>query len=60
MSKLIIICVQEEERLKVEKFDMIHLTIANPSEITFKKMMGKKMKQGNDTSFNGQKDENKI
>ena len=35
MSKLIVMCVQEEERLKVEKPDMAHLTIGpnkkNPS-----------------------------
>ena len=27
MSELIAMCVQEEERLKVEKLDMAHLTI---------------------------------
>ena len=34
MSELIAMCVQEEERLKVEKLDMTHLTIGpnkNPS-----------------------------
>ena len=33
MSKLIVICVQEEERLKVEKLDMAHLTIGPNKKI---------------------------
>lgn len=59
MSELIVMCVQEEERLKVEKPDMAHLTIG-PNKKSFKKGKGKKNKQGNDVSHNGQKDENKI
>ncbi|RVW94724.1 Retrovirus-related Pol polyprotein from transposon TNT 1-94 [Vitis vinifera] len=59
MSELIAMCVQEEERLKVEKPDMAHLTIG-PNKKSFKKGKGKKNKQGNDVSHNGQKDENKI
>ena len=59
MSELIAMCVQEEERLKVEKPDMAHLTIG-PNKKSFKKGKGKKKKQGNDVSHNGQKDENKI
>ncbi|RVW24034.1 Retrovirus-related Pol polyprotein from transposon TNT 1-94 [Vitis vinifera] len=59
MSELIAMCVQEEERLKVEKPDMAHLTIG-PNKKSFKKGKGKKNNQGNDVSHNGQKDENKI
>ncbi|KAL6342265.1 hypothetical protein AAG906_006890 [Vitis piasezkii] len=59
MSELIAMCVQEEERLKVEKPNMDHLTIG-PNKKSFKKGKGKKKKQGNDVSYNGQKDENKI
>ncbi|RVW95242.1 Retrovirus-related Pol polyprotein from transposon TNT 1-94 [Vitis vinifera] len=59
MSELIAMCVQEEERLKVEKPDMAHLTIG-PNKKSFKKGKGNKKKQGNDVSHNGQKDENKI
>ncbi|KAL6340525.1 hypothetical protein AAG906_010433 [Vitis piasezkii] len=59
MSELIAMCVQEEERLKVENPDMTHLTIG-PNKKSFKKGKGKKKKQGNGVSHNGQKDENKI
>ena len=59
MSELIAMCVQEEERLKVEKPDVAHLTIG-PNKKSFKKGKGNKKKQGNDVSHNGQKDENKI
>ncbi|KAL6323008.1 hypothetical protein AAG906_023625 [Vitis piasezkii] len=59
MSELIAMCVQEEERLKVEKPDMAHLTIG-PNKKSFKKGKGNKKKQGNDVSHNGKKDENKI
>ncbi|RVW34774.1 hypothetical protein CK203_104431 [Vitis vinifera] len=38
---------------------MAHLTIG-PNKKSFKKGKGKKKKQGNDVSHNGQKDENKI
>ncbi|KAL6316762.1 hypothetical protein AAG906_020446 [Vitis piasezkii] len=48
MSKLIAICVQEEERLKVEKLDMAHLTIGPNKKKSFKKGKGKKKKQYND------------
>ncbi|RVX16253.1 Retrovirus-related Pol polyprotein from transposon TNT 1-94 [Vitis vinifera] len=44
MSELIVMCVQEEERLKVEKPDMAHLTI-DPNKKSFKKSKGKKNKQ---------------
>ncbi|KAL6342889.1 hypothetical protein AAG906_016908 [Vitis piasezkii] len=47
MSELIAMCVQEEERLKVEKPDMAHLTIG-PNKKSFKKGKGNKKKQGND------------
>ena len=60
MSELIAMCVQEEERLKVERPDMAHLTVANSSKKTFKKGKGKKRKKGNDASHNGIKEENKI
>ena len=59
MSELISMCVQEEERLKVEKPHMAHLIIGLNKK-SFKKGKGKKKKQGNDVSHNGQKDENKI
>ena len=59
MSELIAMCVQEEERLKVEKPDMAHLTIG-PNKKSIKKGKSNKKKQGNDVSHNGQKDENKI
>ena len=36
MSELITMCVQEEERLKEEKSDMVHLTIG-PNKKAFKK-----------------------
>ncbi|RVW56871.1 Retrovirus-related Pol polyprotein from transposon TNT 1-94 [Vitis vinifera] len=38
MSELIAMCVQEEERLKVEKLDMAHLTIG-PNKKSFKKAL---------------------
>ena len=38
---------------------MAHLTIG-PNKKSFKKGKGKKKKQGNNVSHNGQKDENKI
>ena len=60
MSELLGMFVQEEERLRVEKPDMAHLTIASPSKKSFKKGKGKKRKQGNDASYNRQKDKNKI
>ena len=60
MSELIVICVQEEERLKMERHDMAHLTMASSSKKPFKKCKGKKSKQGNDASHNGQKEENKM
>ena len=41
MSELISMCVQEEERLKVEKPDMTHLIIG-PNKKSFKKGKGKK------------------
>ena len=41
MSELISMCVQEEERLKVEKPDMAHLIIG-PNNKSFKKGKGKK------------------
>ena len=44
MSELITMCVQEEERLKVEKPDMAHLTIG-PNKKSFKKGKGKKKKK---------------
>ena len=59
MSELIVMCVQEEERLKVEKPDMAHLTIGSNKK-SFNKGKGKKKKQGNDVSHSGQNDENKI
>ncbi|XP_028054946.1 uncharacterized protein LOC114259152 [Camellia sinensis] len=37
MSELIAMCVQEEERLKVEKLDMAHLTTLGPTKKIFKK-----------------------
>ncbi|RVW29053.1 hypothetical protein CK203_091597 [Vitis vinifera] len=49
MSELIAMCVQEEEKLKVEKPDMAHLTIG-PNKKSFKKGKGKKNKQGYLTS----------
>ena len=61
MSEPIAMCVQEEEeRLKVERLDMAHLTMASLSKKPFKKGKGKKRKQGNDASKNGQKEENKM
>ena len=47
MSELIVICAQEEERLKVENPNMAHLTIVSPSKKKkfFKKCMSKKKKQ---------------
>ena len=60
MSELIDMCVQEEERLKVKRPNMAHLTMASSSKKTFKKGKGKKRKQGNDASHNGQKEENKM
>ena len=47
MSELLGMFVQEEERLRVEKLDMAHLTIASPSKKKkfFKKCMSKKKKQ---------------
>ena len=52
MSELITMCVQEEERLKEEKSDMVHLTIG-PNKKAFKKgkNIRKKKKQGNDVSY---------
>ncbi|RVW14991.1 hypothetical protein CK203_090430 [Vitis vinifera] len=44
MSELIAMCVQEEERLKVEKPDVAHLTIG-PNKKSFKKGKGNKKKQ---------------
>ncbi|RVX20905.1 hypothetical protein CK203_002573 [Vitis vinifera] len=38
MSELIAMCVQEKERLKVEKPDMAHLTIG-PNKKSFKKAL---------------------
>ncbi|KAL6351602.1 hypothetical protein AAG906_040956 [Vitis piasezkii] len=43
MSELIVMCVQEEERLKVEKPDMTHLTIG-PNKKSFKKGKSKEKK----------------
>ena len=60
MSELISMCVQEEERLKVERLDMAHLTMVSSSKKPFKKGKGKKRKQDSDASHNGQKKENKI
>ena len=60
MSELIVMCVHEEERLKVEKLIMTHLTIMSPSKKSFKKDKDKKKKWGNDAFHNGKKDENKI
>ena len=60
MSELIVMCVQEEERLKMERPDMTHLTMASSSKKSFKKGKGKKRNQGNDASHNGQKEENKM
>ena len=53
-------CVQEEERLKVERPNMAQLTMASSSKKPFKKGKGKKGKQGNDASHNGKKEENKM
>lgn len=44
MSELIVMCVHEEERLKVEKLIMTHLTIMSPSKKSFKKDKDKKKK----------------
>ncbi|RVX21754.1 hypothetical protein CK203_001122 [Vitis vinifera] len=44
MSELIVMCVKEEERLKVEKPDMTHLTIG-PNKKSFKKAKGIPYKQ---------------
>ena len=61
MSEPIAMCVQEEEeRLKLERLDMAHLTMASLSKKPFKKDKGKKRKQDNDASKNGQKEENKM
>ena len=61
MSEPIAMCVQEEEeRLKVERLDMAHLTMGSLSKKPFKKGKGKKRKQGNDASKNGQKEENNM
>ena len=43
MSKLIVMCVQEKERLKVEKLDIAHFTIG-PNKKSFKKGKDKKKK----------------
>ena len=53
MSKLIAMCVQEEESLKVERHDMAYHTMVSSSKKPFKKGEGKKRKQGNDASHNG-------
>ena len=58
-SELIAMCVQEEERLKLERPGMTHLTMANSSKKPFKKGKSKKRKQVNNASHNGQKEENK-
>ena len=39
---------------------MAHLTMASSSKKPYKKSKGKKRKQSNDASHNGQKEENKI
>ena len=53
-------CVQEEERLKVERLNMAQLTMASSNKKPFKKGKGKKGKQGNEASHNGKKEENKM
>ena len=55
MIELIAMCVQEEERLKVERPDIAHLTMASSSKKPFKKGRGKKRKQGYDASHNEKK-----
>lgn len=59
MSELIAICAQEEERLKVQKSDMAHLTTLGPTKKIFKKGKSKKKKNANDETHKAN-EENKT